>query len=90
MTDYRLITEQIKALAEESNDPIPVMANVSELLFHAMEDVNWAGFYLVKGASLLLGPFVRQRITVRDRGAGPRGRAGHWGARHRQSRVFAL
>lgn len=65
MTDYRLITEQIKALAEESNDPIPVMANVSALLFHAMEDVNWAGFYLVKGTSLLLGPFQGKAACVR-------------------------
>ncbi|MBR5009299.1 MAG: GAF domain-containing protein [Clostridia bacterium] len=71
MTDYRLITEQMLALAEESNDPIPVMANVSALLYHAMENVNWAGFYLVKGGALILGPFQGRPACVkiaRDRG----------------------
>ena len=57
MTDYNLIIKQMESLAEESANHIPVMANVSALLFHAMEDVNWAGFYLVKGGELVLGPF---------------------------------
>ena len=57
MTDYPLIIKQMQALSEVSADPTPVMANVSSLLYHAMEDVNWAGFYLVKDGALLLGPF---------------------------------
>ena len=57
MTDYELIIKQMEALAEESADPIPVMANVSALLFNSMEYVNWAGFYLVKDDTLVLGPF---------------------------------
>ena len=65
MTDYRLIAEQTKALAEESRDPIPVMANVSALLYHSMADVNWAGFYLVKGEHLLLGPFQGKVACVK-------------------------
>ena len=65
MTDYRLIAEQTKALAEESRDPIPVLANVSALLYHSMADVNWAGFYLVKGEHLLLGPFQGKVACVK-------------------------
>ncbi|MBR5751809.1 MAG: GAF domain-containing protein [Clostridia bacterium] len=65
MTDYRLITEQMLALAEESDDPIPVMANVSALLYNTMADVNWAGFYLVKGEYLLLGPFQGKPACVK-------------------------
>ena len=65
MTDYRLIAQQTKALAEESRDPIPVMANVSALLYHSMADVNWAGFYLVKGEHLLLGPFQGKVACVK-------------------------
>ena len=65
MTDYRLIAEQTKALAEESRDPIPVMANVSALLYNSMADVNWAGFYLVKGEHLLLGPFQGKVACVK-------------------------
>ena len=65
MTDYKLIAQQTKALAEESRDPIPVMANVSALLYHSMADVNWAGFYLVKGEHLLLGPFQGKVACVK-------------------------
>ena len=57
MTDYKLIIQQMESLAEASTDPIPVMANVSALLFYSMEDLNWAGFYLVKDGALVLGPF---------------------------------
>ena len=65
MTDYPLIIKQMQALAEISADPVAVMANVSALLFHAMEDVNWAGFYLVKDGALLLGPFQGKAACVR-------------------------
>ncbi len=61
MTDYDLIIKQMEALADDSSDHIPIMANVSSLLFYAMEDINWAGFYLVKedakNDALILGPF---------------------------------
>ena len=73
MTDYDLIIEQMRALAEISADPIPVMANVSALLFHDMEQVNWAGFYLVKDGALLLGPFQGKVACVRiEKGRGVR------------------
>ena len=76
MTDYPLIIRQMQALAEVSADPIPVMANVSSLLFHAMEDVNWAGFYLVKDGALLLGPFQGKVACVRiEKGKGVCGTA---------------
>ena len=44
MTDYKLLIKQMESLAFDSADYIPVMANVSALLYHSMEDVNWAGF----------------------------------------------
>ncbi|MCR4576405.1 MAG: GAF domain-containing protein [Clostridiales bacterium] len=76
MTDYRLISEQVRALAEESRDPIPVMANVSALLYESMADVNWAGFYLVKGEYLLLGPFQGKVACVKiNKGRGVCGTA---------------
>ena len=65
MTNYNLIIKQTEALAEESSDIIPVMANVSALLFHSMENVNWAGFYLVNDGALLLGPFQGKVACVR-------------------------
>ena len=76
MTDYPLIIKQMQALAEVSDDPIAVMANVSSLLYHAMEDVNWAGFYLVKDGALLLGPFQGKVACVRiEKGKGVCGTA---------------
>lgn len=65
MTDYSLLIEQMNALAESSQEEIAVMANVSALLFHAMEQVNWAGFYLVKDGALLLGPFQGKVACVK-------------------------
>ena len=76
MTDYPLLIKQMQSLAEISADPIPVMANVSSLLFHAMESVNWAGFYLVKDGSLLLGPFQGKVACVKiEKGKGVCGTA---------------
>ena len=76
MTDYQLIAKQMEALAEISSDRIPVMANVSALLFDAMEQVNWAGFYLVRDGALLLGPFQGKVACVRiEKGRGVCGTA---------------
>lgn len=69
--DYDLIRKQMEVLAEESNSPIPVMANVSALLFHAMDEINWAGFYIVEGDALILGPFQGNVACVRiEKGRG--------------------
>ena len=63
--DYRLLCRQIESLAEESPDWLPVMANASALLYDALQDVNWAGFYLVRGGDLILGPFQGKVACVR-------------------------
>ena len=65
MVDYEMIRKQTESLAEESTDYIPVMANVSALLFYTLPDINWVGFYLVKEDSLLLGPFQGKVACVR-------------------------
>ena len=63
-TDYRLLSEQITGLSETSCDQVPVFANASALLYEAMPDVNWAGFYLVKNGRLLVGPFQGKPACV--------------------------
>ncbi len=76
MTSYELLGRQIESLAEISADMIPVMANASALLYEAMSDVNWAGFYLVKDGRLLLGPFQGKVACVEiERGKGVCGTA---------------
>ncbi|MCR4831463.1 MAG: GAF domain-containing protein [Pseudobutyrivibrio sp.] len=57
MTNYNLITEQIRSLAEDEKWFVPVMANASALLYDNMEDLNWAGFYIMRDGALVLGPF---------------------------------
>lgn len=76
MTDYKLLKEQIEALAEDEQSCVPVMANASALLFYSMEDLNWAGFYIVKNEALILGPFQGKVACVRiERGKGVCGTA---------------
>jgi GAF domain-containing protein len=51
------MVETIKALLEGETDLIAALANVSAVVKAAMPDTNWAGFYLLKGTELVLGPF---------------------------------
>ena len=76
MTDYALIIQQIEALTEISQDPIALMANAAALLYHSMDRINWAGFYLVKDGAQLLGPFQGKVACVRiEKGRGVCGTA---------------
>lgn len=65
MTDYKLLAAQIKSLAEDEPNFIPVMSNASALLYENMEDLNWAGFYLMNKGSLMLGPFQGKVACIR-------------------------
>lgn len=65
MTDYELVAEQIRALAEEEPSWVPVLANASALIFDAIGDLNWAGFYLMREGELVLGPFQGKVACVR-------------------------
>ena len=55
--DYGLLCAQLAALAEEDGWYVPLLANASALLYQSMADLNWAGFYLMRGSGLVLGPF---------------------------------
>ncbi|MBQ7615775.1 MAG: GAF domain-containing protein [Butyrivibrio sp.] len=65
MTDYKLLAAQIKSLAEDEPNYIPVLSNASALLYENMEDLNWAGFYLMNKGSLMLGPFQGKVACIR-------------------------
>lgn len=62
---YRELVAQISALIQDETDPIANMANVASLIFHAVPRLNWAGFYLLKGGELVLGPFQGRPACVR-------------------------
>lgn len=47
MTDYGLLAKQIVSLAEVDAHWLPVLSNAAALLWDALDDINWVGFYLV-------------------------------------------
>ena len=65
MTDYRLLARQLEALIEDTEWDISIMANASALIWDALEDINWAGFYIMRNGHLELGPFQGKVACVR-------------------------
>ena len=57
MTDYDLMCRQLESLSEGVDWDITVLSNAAALIWDTLEDINWAGFYLMKDGKLLLGPF---------------------------------
>ena len=57
MTDYELLNAQLTEMVRDVPNQTANLANASALLYDAMEDLNWAGFYLMEGGKLVLGPF---------------------------------
>ena len=55
--EYSVLIAQLKALTENVPHRIANLANASALLWQHMENINWAGFYLLEGDTLILGPF---------------------------------
>ena len=52
-----LLPEAVQAMLEGETDLIAGLANVSALVKCYLAEVNWAGFYFLKGQELVLGPF---------------------------------
>ena len=52
----KILLKQIESIIDPSLPLVSNLSNVSSLLFK-LEDINWAGFYLVQGDKLYLGPF---------------------------------
>ena len=57
MTDYPLLLRRLRALTDGVPHRTANLANASALLFETLEEINWAGFYLMEGGRLVLGPF---------------------------------
>lgn len=56
-TNWPLLLEQARELMSVSRDALANAANLSALLYHELAQVNWAGFYFLRGDRLVLGPF---------------------------------
>lgn len=66
----------MNSLLDGESDEIALLANASALIFDSVPDINWAGFYFVKGDELVLGPFQGKPACVRLR----RGKGVCWAA----------
>lgn len=57
MTDYHTLCSQLENLVSGIPHLTANLANAAALLWQTLENINWAGFYLVQDEGLVLGPF---------------------------------
>src|SRR5437762_2786642 len=62
---YSKLAAETESLLEGETDFIANAANFSAMVYHSLPDVNWAGFYLLKGDELVLGPFQGKPACIR-------------------------
>lgn len=62
---YASLAQQLAALLEGEPDAIANAANMSALIYQLLPDLNWAGFYFMRGPELVLGPFQGKTACVR-------------------------
>jgi GAF domain-containing protein len=63
--DYDDLRLSLEGLLAGEDDPLACLANTAAAIFHALPDLNWAGFYLLRNAVLVLGPFQGRPACVR-------------------------
>ena len=56
-TDYEALEKSLGALIRDVPYETANLANASALLWQSLQDINWAGFYQLRGDKLVLGPF---------------------------------
>ncbi|MGK9173009.1 GAF domain-containing protein [Yokenella regensburgei] len=62
---YADLNRDFQALMAGETSFLATLANTSALLFERLSGVNWAGFYLLEGDTLVLGPFQGKLACVR-------------------------
>lgn len=62
---YRGLQAQARALLDGEHDRIANAANLAALVWQAVPEINWAGFYFFDGRELVLGPFQGKPACVR-------------------------
>lgn len=73
--DYASLASELEGLLSGEQDFVANAANTSALVFDALPDINWAGFYFLRSASgalgessdseLVVGPFQGKPACVR-------------------------
>ena len=62
---YAQLLAQARALVHGDADRIANAANLSALVYHALPQLNWVGFYFYDGKELVVGPFQGLPACVR-------------------------
>ena len=62
---YRDLARQLATLLAGESDVTANAANAAALIYHALPDLNWAGFYFRRGNELVLGPFQGKPACIR-------------------------
>ncbi len=62
---YRELACQLAGLLDGERDGLANAANTAALIYQGLPDLNWAGFYFLRGGELLLGPFQGKVACVR-------------------------
>lgn len=65
LSQYRELAEQARGLLHGERDRTANAANFAALVYHALPDLNWAGFYFYDGQELVVGPFQGKPACVR-------------------------
>jgi GAF domain-containing protein len=62
---YAQLLDQARGLLHGERDRVANAANLSSLVFHALPELNWVGFYFYDGNELVVGPFQGRPACVR-------------------------
>ena len=62
---YSDLNKQLGGLLAGERDLMANSANFSSLIYLLLGDLNWAGFYFLRGNDLILGPFQGKPACVR-------------------------
>ena len=62
---YADLASQLEGIMAGETDMIANTANMAAVIYHGLPDLNWAGFYLMKGGELVLGPFQGKPACIR-------------------------
>ena len=57
MINYESLCESLRALVDGVPHKTANLANASALLYHSLDRLNWAGFYLMEDGGLVLNAF---------------------------------
>lgn len=62
--DYAELLENLRRRTDGIDHATSNLANAAAILFNGMEQINWAGFYLMENGKLILGPFQGKPAVV--------------------------